>query len=170
MARHAGAYRLALLRTGGSWAAPISAVITTTATSPPSGDQIAAASIVSATMTLMTTVAVKAAKILPNVSRPRSNPATAMVGTAARNSNTSGARSGVLASASASPTPVTPAAVTAHASDRCTVRDPGLIPPPITLLASHQEREQVHFGRAYCGSLRDTPGTRAAPRRRAHPP
>jgi hypothetical protein len=78
-----------------------------------SGDQIPAASIASAVRKLMTTVAAQAAKILAGRSSPRSNLATAMVGTAARNTRASGTRSGVSAPTSASTTPVVPAAITA---------------------------------------------------------
>lgn len=78
----------------------------------------------------MTTVAAQAAKILAGRSSPRSNLATPIVGTAARNSSTSGARSGVSASANASATPVIPAAITAPASNRHAVTEPGLICSP----------------------------------------
>lgn len=78
----------------------------------------------------MTTVAAQAATILAGRSSPRSNLATAIVGTAARNIRTSGERSGVSASASASTTPVIPAAITVPASNRRAVTEPGLICSP----------------------------------------
>ena len=78
----------------------------------------------------MTIVAAQAAKILAGRSSPRSNLATPIVGTTARNSRTSGARKGVSAPASASTTPTMPAAITAPASNRRAVTEPGLICSP----------------------------------------